>query len=195
VTPQIHLEFPHHWRAQVLTAPPLISPARQFVYPQQIAGEEDTLARGALQLLIRPENSAAEFLATCALGFDAPTLPTGVWSCPAPDELCALVGGYAYILKPAQPALCTHLPLRPVVSVHALPQENLLVFAGFHSLLAWCVTGERWQTTRLTWEGLRITEISDGKIHGFGWHMPSDTERPFAVSLADGSHTGGAFTD
>ena len=30
------------WTATVLTAPPLIAPARQFTFPHAIAGEEDT---------------------------------------------------------------------------------------------------------------------------------------------------------
>ena len=40
-------EFSHSWSIEVLKTPPLIAPARQFIYPQQIAGEEDALARGA----------------------------------------------------------------------------------------------------------------------------------------------------
>ncbi len=74
-------EFPHTWTAEILKAPPLIAPARQFTYPQQIAGEEDALARGALQLMVRPARGGT-FLATCALGFTDPAMPTGVFACP-----------------------------------------------------------------------------------------------------------------
>src|SRR3954465_9881809 len=66
--------FPHTWTAEILKTPPLIAPAHQFTYPQQIPGEEDALARGALQLLIHPA-SGGSFLATCALGFTDPTMP------------------------------------------------------------------------------------------------------------------------
>ncbi len=48
------LSFPHDWRAEILTQPPLIAPARQFTYPRQVAGEEDALARGALLVLVHP---------------------------------------------------------------------------------------------------------------------------------------------
>ena len=75
------LGFAQDWNAEILTKPPLIAPARQFIYPQQIAGEEDALARGALQLLVRPL-AGGTFLATCALGFSDPTVPTGVFACP-----------------------------------------------------------------------------------------------------------------
>ncbi len=191
--PQLHLEFAHHWRAEILSAPPLIAPARQYTYPQRVPGEEEAMARGALQLLVHPAGEG-DFLATCALGFDAPSVPTGLWSCPHADDLCAVAGGYAYIVRTTQPAQSSFLPLRPVVGVHSVLENDLLLFVGFHALLAWGRDGLLWQSARLTWEGIRITEISGGEVRGFGWHMPSDAELPFTVSLATGTHTGGAFT-
>ena len=34
-----NLDFPHTWSVEVLQSAPLIAPARQVTYPQQIAGE------------------------------------------------------------------------------------------------------------------------------------------------------------
>src|ERR1700677_2767894 len=65
--------FAQDWTAEILPKAPLIAPARQFIYPQQIAGEEDALARGALQVLVRP-TAGGTFLATCALGFPDPSM-------------------------------------------------------------------------------------------------------------------------
>ncbi len=109
--------FAQTWSAEVLTKPPLIAPARQFTYPQQIAGEEDALARGALQLLVRPA-SGGVFLATCALGFTDKAMPTGVFACPNPQQMCAVAGGYAYVTDTTQPEHCTHIPLRNCFGVH-----------------------------------------------------------------------------
>ncbi len=185
--------FPHYWRAEVLAKPPLIAPARQFTYPHQVAGEEDALARGALLLQIHPADHPA-FLATCALGFTDPSLPTGIYPCPNPSELCALAGGYAYLIDTAAPTRSTHLPLKPVTQVLPVPSHNLLLFAGFHTLLAWGPGGLAWQTPRLTWDGLRITSIADNTLHGLGWNMPTDKELPFTVNLQTGAHTGGAYS-
>ena len=162
------LSFPHAWRAEVLTSPPLIAPARQFTYPRPVPGEEDALARGALQLLVHSEYSG-NFLATCALGFTDPSMPTGIWSCPNPHELCAVAGGYAYIVDTAAPENCTHIALRPVVEVLPLPDQALLLFAGFHSVLAWGREGLAWQTARLSWEGLRLTGV---RMHEDGTPLP-----------------------
>ncbi|CAN5526086.1 hypothetical protein BH10ACI4_BH10ACI4_23590 [soil metagenome] len=184
--------FPHSWRVELLNAPPMIAPARQFTYPQQIAGEEDALARGALLLMIKPATGGS-FLATCALGFTDPSMPTGVYSCPNPDELCAVAGGYAYIIDTAHPERSTHIALKPVASVQVFVEQELLVFVGFHSMIAWGAQGVAWETQRLSWEGLRLIEVKDGVLHGFGWSLMTDREVPFTVDLKTGQHQGGAF--
>jgi hypothetical protein len=185
--------FPQTWTAEILKSAPLIAPARQFTYPQQIAGEEDALARGALQLLVRPA-TGGQFLATCALGFTDPSMPTGVHACPNPDQLCAVAGGYAYIIDTLHPERSTHIPLKPVVSIHPSTANNLLLFAGFHTILSWGPTGKAWQTERLSWEGVRVTSIEGDTLHGFGWNMLTDKEVPFEVDLRTGHHQGGGVS-
>lgn len=150
------------------------------------------MARGALQLMVHPARGGA-FLATCALGFTSASVPTGLFACPNPDELCAVAGGYAYLIDTERPELSTHLGLRPVVELRVLPQHGLLLFVGFHQIAAWGRGGLAWETARLSWEGLRIGDVEDGRLHGFGWNMPSDKDVEFAVDLMTGEHTGGGF--
>lgn len=184
--------FPHTWSAQVLARPPLIAPTRQFVYPQNVPGEEDALARGALYLSIRPA-TASNFLATCALGFQDPSLPTGLWSCPEPTHLLAVAGGYAYLIDTANPPQCDFLPMRPVTAVLPAPDSGLLLLAGFHHLIAVDASGIRWQTARLTWEGITLHNVQDGFLHGAGWDMFTDRDIPFRVDLRTGEHQGGGY--
>ncbi len=184
--------FPHTWTASLQAAAPLIAPARQFVYPQAVAGEEDAMGRGALYLQVRPA-AGGSFLATCALGFSDPSLPSGLWACPAPDDLLAVAGGYAYRINTAEPASCDFLPLRPVASLLPAPAHGLLLLAGFHGVLALGAEGVRWQTARLSWEGVTMLEVRDGLLHGTGWDMFADREVPFVVDLRDGTHTGGGY--
>lgn len=185
------LTFPHNWTVDVLTAAPMIAPARQFTYPLQIAGEEDALARGALQLMVRPAVGGM-FLASCALGFTDPNMPTGVFACPNPVEICAVAGGYAYVIDTAHPERSTHIALKPVVEVKVLTEARLLVFVGFHSITAWGEQGLAWETQRLSWEGVHITGIDSSTLHGTGWDLMSDKEVAFTVDLATGRHLGGA---
>ena len=190
---QTHLTFPASWFAQILSAPPLIAPARQFTWPQQVPGEEDTLARGAVLLQVKPA-SGGTFLATCALGFRDPNALTGVWSCPRPDDILAVAGGYAYLADTLTPERPLHLPLRPVAQVLPAPEANLLLLAGFHTIAAIGPAGLLWETKRLTWEGLTLSGIHDNQLNGLGWDMRTDRELPYTVDLQTGHQTGGAFS-
>lgn len=185
-------EFTHNWNVEILKTPPLIAPARQYVYPQQVAGEEDALARGALQLMVHPA-SGGTFLATCALGFTDPAMPTGVFACPNAVQMCAVAGGYAYIIDTAQPERSTHIALKPVVEVKTLIAQELLLFVGFHSMMAWGREDLAWESARLSWEGVRITSIDGDVLHGMGWNLLTDREAAFSIDLLTGKHQGGGF--
>ena len=184
--------FARAWTAEVLHRPPLIAPVRQYVWPLQVTGEEEALARGALQLAVRPREGGA-YLLTCALGFSDPGMPTGLYGCPNPEELCAVAGGYAYVADARTPERCTQVGLRPVVEVRVLREARLLLFVGFHSMVAWGVAGLAWETARLSWEGIRLDGVEEGEMRGWGWDLMSDRELAFAVDLGSGKHTGGAF--
>jgi len=184
--------FPPTWTAQILTTSPLIAPARQFTYPQHVPGEEDALNRGALLLNIKPAN-APNFLATCALGFRDPTLPTAIYPCPNPDDLLAIAGGYAYLIPTQHPETCLHLPLRPVTQVLPAPSANCMLLAGFHEVAAIGANGLLWQSARLSWEGITLTEVRENTLHGLGWNLQTDREIPFTLDLTTGQHQGGGF--
>ena len=185
-------EFARSWTAEVLKAAPMIAPVRQYTWPMQIAGEEDALARGALQLMVRPREGGS-YLVTCALGFKDPSMPTGVYGCPREDEICAVAGGYAYLADTLRPEKCVLLELKPVVAV--LQAAGLLVFVGFQKMVAWGVGGIAWETGRLSWEGIRVTSVGETEIRGFGWDLMADKDVEFVVDLATGSHTGGGFRE
>ncbi len=184
--------FPRSWSAEVLAKAPLIAPARQFVYPQRVPGEEDALNRGALLVNVKPAEGGS-FLATCALGFRDPSLPSGVWSSPHPDHMVAVAGGYGYRVDTRRPDGCELLEQRPVAALLALPEHGLLLLAGFHDVLAIGAEGVRWRTGRLSWEGVTLGTAEGEVLHGTGWEMFTDTERPFILDLRTGLHQGGGY--
>ena len=108
--------FAHRWTAEILPNRPMILPSRHYVYPAQV----EEVERGALEVLIQPEKGLP-FLATCALGFRDPAAPTGIWAMPDPNWLCAVSGGYAYLIDTAAPERFVHLRYRPVLAVLPVP--------------------------------------------------------------------------
>ena len=206
--PTFNGTFPHNWTAEILPNRPMILPSRHYVYPAIV----EEVERGALEVLVQPgAPGTLPFLATCALGFRDPAAPTGIWSCPNPDWLCAVSGGYAYLIDVVHPENFTMLRYRPVLNVlcylpdfldnlpdnlHKMRDEmsvlrnGLLLFAGHHSILAWGRDGEAWESDRLSSEGitnLRIESRTEGTIlHGEGWDLMTDKTLPFALELETG---------
>jgi hypothetical protein len=182
--PIVDLSFPHRWQAEVLAARPLILPQRHFVYPRAV----EEVERGALEVLIRPDApDTQQFLATCALGFRDPAAPTGLWSAPNPEQICAVAGGYAYLIDTTAPERFTMIPHRPVLEIRPVVAESLLLLLGHHSILAWGSGGQAWESTKLSDEGVTITGVDGAVLRGTGWEMRSDREEPFALDLRTGA--------
>lgn len=173
--------FSHAWAVDVLSARPLILPPRHWVYPQ----EAEEVERGALELMVHPAD-AQPFLATCALGFRDPAVPTGVWSTPDPKLLCAVSGGYAYLIDTGAPESFTMIPYRPVLEVRAVAEASLLLFVGHRSILAWGVGGLAWESEKLSDEGVTVESIEGDGLRGRGWEMMADKDIPFTLDLRSG---------
>ena len=177
----IDLTFAHAWEAEVLGERPLILPRRKFVYPRRV----EEVERGALEVMVRPAG-AETFLGTFALGFADAAAPTGVWSCPDEKWMCAVSGGYAYLVNTEQPEEFAQVEYKPVLEVRALKEQGLLLFAGHHALTAWGAHGKAWQTGRLSWEGVQITGVEGRWLRGLGWDLMTDKDVPFRVDLETG---------
>ena len=193
--PLVNLSFPHAWDAEILPRRPAILPARRFVYPQ----DAEEVERGALEVMIQPRAVSCEgvpgaaplastqgFLATCAVGFLDPVAPSGIWAAPNPAEICAVSGGYAYLIDTAAPPRFTMIPFRPVLEIRALVEHGLLLFVGHHAIIAWGRAGQAWQSEKLSDEGVTLTGVEAGILNGMGWNRIADRETPFRVDLGSG---------
>jgi hypothetical protein len=180
----VNLSFAHQWQVEILGSRPLILPPRHFIYPR----EAEEVERGALEVLVKPGPPDAQppFLATCALGFHDPAVPTGIWSTPNPDEICAVSGGYAYLIDTVAPERFTMLHYRPVLDVRAIVAEGLLIFVSHHAVLAWGSNGQAWESERLSSEGVTVTAIDGGVLRGRGWDLMTDKETSFSLDLRTG---------
>jgi hypothetical protein len=180
--------FPRNYEVRMLEAAPPVHPIEKlYHYPVEL--EEGD--RSGAYLRITPQDGPA-WVGFFALGFDSDQVVNQVCSTPDPERFCLAVGGYAYLVKASAPAEWQRIEQRPVVDLHVLPQQGLMLFAGFTSITAFSNSGLAWTTQRLTWEGLAITEIDGDKLLGHGWDALADKEVPFEVDLKTGKHTGGA---
>ena len=186
--PHLLTAFPTTYQVSQLDSAPLVHPLEAlYHFPVQL--EEGD--RSGAYVRVAPQRGPA-WSGFFALGFNSEQVVSAICACPDPDSVCVVVGGYAYVVKATDPACWFQVEQRPVVDLRTVAEAELLLFTGFTSATAVGKTGIVWQSERLSWEGVRITTVESGKLHGFGWDVMSDQEVPFEVDLKTGKHTGGA---
>jgi hypothetical protein len=104
--------------------------------------------------------------------------------------MCAVAGGYAYIMDTAAPDRFTMLPYRPVLGVRPAVNAGLLLFVGHRTILAWGEAGIAWESAKLSDEGVTITGAEGGLLSGVGWNLITDKETPFTLNLKSGEMLG-----
>jgi hypothetical protein len=186
--PKLDFRFPHAYEIQTLESAPPVHPAEKlYHYPAEL--EEGD--RSGVYLRVIPKQ-CRPWRGFFVLGFESDQVVSAVCSCPDPDSLCVLVGGYAYVVKASDPTEWFRVEQRPVTDLRVAYDLGLLLFVGFTSITALGHNGIQWTTGRLSWEGLSNVEIHGDKLRGQGWDAMADQEVPFEVDLLTGKHTGGA---
>jgi hypothetical protein len=180
--------FPHNYEAKLLEAAPPVHPVEKvYHYPAELEEGDRTGA----YVRVLPATGAA-WAGFFALGFESAHLANSILSCPDPESVCVVAGGYAYVVKTSDPQQWFQIEQRPVTEVLALPDLGLLAFIGFTSITAIRAAGIAWTTGRLSWEGVRVSNIAGTTLEGQGWDAVTDREVAFTVDLKTGKHVGGA---
>lgn len=180
--------FPRNYEARVLESAPLPHPVEKLYHFPAELEEGD---RTGVYVRVTPRQGPA-WNGFFALGFNSDQVVNAVCSCPDPDSLCVVAGGYAYVVRASDPAQWMRIEQNPVVDLLVVARQGLVLLVGFTSITALGPAGIAWTTERLSWEGVRVVEARDGKLRGFGWDAVRDQEVAFEVDLETGKHSGGA---
>ncbi|HYL92883.1 MAG TPA: hypothetical protein VEW69_06970 [Alphaproteobacteria bacterium] len=180
--------FPKKYEVKVLDSAPLTHPLEKLHHFPAELEEGD---RSGAYLRVVPQSGPA-WAGFFALGFDSDQVIHTVCSCPDPDSLCAVIGGYAYVVKAANPSQWLRVEGIPVTTLRAITDLKLLLFAGFTTITALGPAGLLWTTERLSWDGITLAECGGHFLNGFGWDAMTGKEVAFEVDLTTGKHRGGA---
>lgn len=139
---------------------------------------------------VRPQNGKM-WLGTFAFGRLTPQGVSGLFTMPDPERFCVVSKGAGCIVSAASPAEWEALCVTPIIDVRSVRAQGIIVFANFTELAAYGPSGIKWRTKRLTWDGLKIVEVTDTSIRGQFWDIRSETIAEFVVDLETGTHQGG----
>jgi hypothetical protein len=114
---------------------------------------------------------------------------SGAYDHPDGKLVVIVAGGAIYIVDPDTQAAEESGGM--VSSVIQVSEKNALLFND-NIYLSLISSHGNWQTKRLSWDGIRNLSISGDFVLGEGWRY-DDTWHEFSVSLANGSHSGGAY--
>jgi hypothetical protein len=199
---RFEFSFPRNYDVRVLGSEPPVHPLEKlYQFPVELEESDRTGVyvrvvpqQGPTSPAHRAENRAlgTPWTGFFTQGFDSSHVLSAICSCPDPDSVCVIAGGYAYVVKASDPSQWFRIEQRPVTELQVLTRHDLLLFAGFTTITALGREGVVWTTERLSWEGLRLSSPTGDILRGMAWDAISDREVPFEVDLKTGKHSGGA---
>jgi hypothetical protein len=181
----IDLEFPHTYEIEELAELPGTGQFNVpvFYFPRPKNGRE----HDGLWLKIRAANGLS-WVGVLAFGYRSAASISRIISSPAPDSLCVVSRGAAYIVKVNEPDDWEESPALPVTDVRCIPDHQLLILADFTRLAAYGRDGRAWVSPRLCWDGLKILRSTSDTIEGVGYDPTNSPSREsiFAVDIRTG---------
>jgi hypothetical protein len=108
------------------------------------------------------------------------------------DAVHVIAGGQGYEVDPRRRYLHSVFGGSIEIAVTACSQGLLIMGDGIR-LEAWVGHDLRWQSRRISWDGMRNVRVEGDKIAGEAWSPVDDCYCPFTVDLATGRVEGVSY--
>ncbi len=180
---EILLQFEHQYEVeQIRETSGLPGRTRKLFYP----GASETGGRDGVLLRIVPVAGDA-WVGSFAPGHPGHNSINQVMSCPDPHEVCVISSGAGYIVRVDNPSDWQSARSIPVCDARAILDERLLVLSDFTKLVAYGVDGLKWESPKVSSDGIQIIDITDGHLGLVGWDAAQQKKVRVSVNLDDGS--------
>jgi hypothetical protein len=103
------------------------------------------------------------------------------------SEVCVIASGAGYIVRADDPRQWQPVRCIPIRNAIAIPEQDLIVFADFTRLVAYGPDGPKWESARLSSDGLEDISVHDDRLLLTGWDAATQRHKRIAVRIADGS--------
>lgn len=174
--------FPHAYEVEILDSVP------DTAWTFERGGSTE---RGELIVGVRTETGDRWSGAARAGAPSVRSALSGCFSTPAATSLLLVSRGDAFLVDVLEPGEFHVVDTGgPVVLVRPLVDHGLLLLGSPWIITAIDEGGRRWQTRRLSIDGIRLDEVDEVRLAGVA--DPDDDEpRDFVVDLRSGEHEGG----
>ena len=182
---KVQLDFPHSYEVKVISERPGTSQGEHYFPSEQEVGGDCTMIE------VVPYGGP-RWTGLFERGYKSPEALTGIFATPNEDELCVVASGEGYLVRASDPTNWEKVRSFPIRDVRLLNKEAIIVFADFTTLIAYNEKGVAWKTPEISWDGLKITEVTQGQIKGLAWDAPGAEEVRFYVDAKTGVCEGGS---
>ena len=138
-------------------------------------------------------HSSEPWIGTFAFGTISSKGKNGLYSWPNPQILCVVSQGQGYLVHVEEPTNYEMIKVDPVLDVIPVAARKIVVFANYTELIAYGESGPVWVTDRLSWEGIKLTRVTNNHIEGEVWDPRVEANVAFKVDLSNGRHEGRGY--
>lgn len=182
---QIDMKFDKNYECQILTEIPNGN-YPHFYYP---GGQTDGGKDGILVKVI--PNHAKAWIGTFAKGNIASNSLNCILSWVNPDKICIVSLGTGFVVDINSPEKYDELDIDPIFYATSIPERELIIFAGYTYISAYNNEGLFWETERISFDDLQVTNVDDSFITGTYFDIRNNDRSEFKVDLSNGKVTGG----
>lgn len=94
---------------------------------------------------------------------------TALSATPDPNVLCVVARGAGYLVEVEDPSRFEEIECRPILGLHAVANENVLLLHDFVHFVAYDDRGLAWKSPRISWDGIREVRIDVRTIRAQVW--------------------------
>ena len=149
---------------EVLASSSRDSELRRFYFP----GASTVGGRDGVMMRVIPA-STEPWIGCFASGLLQKSTLTRVFSCPNPNEICVVSSGAGYFVRTDDPLQWQTIRSIPVVDVRAVTAKAMLIFADFTKLVSYGGEGLRWESARLSSDGIQIVDVTSERLNLIVW--------------------------
>jgi hypothetical protein len=183
--PRVNLVFDHTYECKVVSETSGLE-AKRIFYP----GPDIEVGHDGLTVNIAPFGGTP-WVATFKFGQLSPNGVSGIFSMPNSERICVVSRGDGYVVSANDPCEWEIINAIPVIDVRCSIKHKIILFANFTELVAYDSVGLKWRTDRLTWDNMKLVEMTDDAVTGEFWDIRTESDNRFTVELATGKHHGG----
>lgn len=182
---QIDNRFSKNYEYQILTEIPNGN-SPHFYYP---GGQKNGGKDGILVKVI--PNDAKEWIGTFAKGSISSNSLNCILSWVNPDKICIVSSGTGFVVDINFPEKYDELDIDPIFYAGSILERKLIIFASYTYISAYNNEGLCWETERISFDDLQVSDIDDSFVRGTYFDSRSNDRSKFKVDLSNGKVYGG----